>query len=72
MWYTIIKTLYSSKTHVLEDYILVINDAASLGDQLMTLFAKMKWSKNNYCIDLLSESKQLKGRLYKSCMEFHA
>jgi len=39
---TIIKTLYSSKIHVREDYILVIYDAASLGDQLMALFTKIK------------------------------
>lgn len=42
MWYTIIKTLYSSKTHLLEGYILVTYDAASLGDQLMTFVTKIK------------------------------
>jgi len=33
---TIIKTRYTSKILVLDDYILVIYDAAPLGDQLMT------------------------------------
>jgi len=39
---TIIKSLYTSKILVLEDYILVIYDAARLGDQLITLFTKIK------------------------------